>query len=82
MLTDTVFLLPVIAIVFVAEIGSVALQILSKKFRGGKKIFLSSPIHHHFEALGWPETKVTMRFWILGEVAALVGLMLFVLGGP
>jgi phospho-N-acetylmuramoyl-pentapeptide-transferase len=82
MLTDTVFLLPVIAIVFVAEIGSVALQILSKKFRGGKKIFLSSPIHHHFEALGWPETKVTMRFWVLGEVAALVGLMLFILGGP
>jgi phospho-N-acetylmuramoyl-pentapeptide-transferase len=82
MLTDTVFLLPVIAIVFVAEIGSVALQIISKKLRGGKKIFLSSPIHHHFEALGWPETKVTMRFWILGQVAALVGLVLFILGGP
>jgi phospho-N-acetylmuramoyl-pentapeptide-transferase len=82
MLTDTVFLLPVIAIVFVAEIGSVALQLLSKKFRDGKKIFISSPIHHHFEALDWPETKVTMRFWILGQVAALVGLMLFILGGP
>jgi phospho-N-acetylmuramoyl-pentapeptide-transferase len=82
MLTDTVFLLPVIAIVFVAEIGSVALQIISKKLRSGQKIFLSSPIHHHFEALGWPETKVTMRFWILGEVAALVGLVLFILGGP
>jgi len=82
MLTDTVFLLPVIAIVFVAEIGSVALQIISKKLRAGKKIFLSSPIHHHFEALGWPETKVTMRFWILGQVSALVGLTLFILGGP
>jgi phospho-N-acetylmuramoyl-pentapeptide-transferase len=82
MLTDTVFLLPVIAIVFVAEIGSVALQIISKKLRNGKKIFLSSPIHHHFEALGWPETKVTMRFWILGQVASLVGLVLFILGGP
>jgi phospho-N-acetylmuramoyl-pentapeptide-transferase len=82
MLTDTVFLLPVIAVVFVAEIGSVALQIISKKLRSGKKIFLSSPIHHHFEALGWPETKVTMRFWILGQVAALVGLVLFILGGP
>jgi phospho-N-acetylmuramoyl-pentapeptide-transferase len=82
MLTDTVFLLPVIAIVFVAEIGSVALQIISKKLRSGQKIFISSPIHHHFEALGWPETKVTMRFWILGEVAALVGLVLFILGGP
>lgn len=82
MLTDTVFLLPVIAIVFVAEIGSVALQIISKKLRNGQKIFLSSPIHHHFEALGWPETKVTMRFWILGQVASLVGLVLFILGGP
>src|SRR6266404_3317070 len=82
MLTDTVFLLPIIAVVFVAEIGSVALQIISKKLRNGKKIFLSSPIHHHFEALGWPETKVTMRFWILGQVASLVGLVLFILGGP
>lgn len=82
MLTDTVFLLPIIAIVFVAEIGSVALQIISKKLRNGRKLFLSSPIHHHFEALGWPETKVTMRFWILGQVASLVGLVLFILGGP
>jgi phospho-N-acetylmuramoyl-pentapeptide-transferase len=81
MLTDTVFLLPVIGLVFVAEIGSVALQLLSKKFRNGKKIFISSPIHHHFEALEWPETKVTMRFWILGQVSALIGLVLFILGG-
>jgi phospho-N-acetylmuramoyl-pentapeptide-transferase len=82
MLTDTVFLLPVIALVFVVEIGSVALQILSKKLRGGKKIFLSSPIHHHFEALGWPETKVTMRFWVIGQVMAIIGITLFILGGP
>jgi phospho-N-acetylmuramoyl-pentapeptide-transferase len=81
MLTDTVFFLPVIALVFVAEIGSVALQIISKKLRNGKKIFISSPIHHHFEALGWPETKVTMRFWILGQVSAIIGLVLFILGG-
>jgi len=82
MLTDTVFILPVIALVFVAEIGSVTLQIISKKLRGGKKIFLSSPIHHHFEALGWPETKVTMRFWVVGQVAAILGVVLFILGGP
>lgn len=82
MLTDTVFIFPVIALVFVAEIGSVALQIISKKLRHGQRIFLSSPIHHHFEALGWPETKVTMRFWIAGEVVSLVGLVLFILGGP
>lgn len=81
-LTDTVFILPVIALVFVAEIGSVALQLLSKKFRHGKKIFLSSPVHHHFEALGWPETKVTMRFWVIGQVVAIIGVVLFILGGP
>lgn len=81
-LTDTVFILPIIAAVFVVEIGSVLLQIISKKLRGGKKIFLSSPLHHHFEALGWPETKVTMRFWVLGAVASFIGLIVFILGGP
>lgn len=80
MLTDTVLLLPIIALVFVFETGSVILQILSKKLRGGKKIFLSSPIHHHFEAIGWPETKVTMRFWVIGQVAAFTGIILFILG--
>lgn len=82
MLTDTVFLLPIIALVFVAEIGSVTLQIISKKLRNGQKIFLSSPIHHHFEALGWPEAKVTMRFWVVGQVVAIIGVVLFILGGP
>jgi phospho-N-acetylmuramoyl-pentapeptide-transferase len=82
MLTDTVLLLPVIGAVFVIETGSVIVQVISKRLRAGKKIFLSSPLHHHFEALGWPETKVTMRFWIIGEVAALAGLILFILGGP
>ena len=81
MLTDTVMLLPLIGAVFVVETGSVILQIISKRLRG-KKIFLSSPIHHHFEAIGWPETKVTMRFWVVGEVAALVGIITFILGGP
>ena len=80
MYTDTVLLLPVIGIVFVAEAGSVILQFTSKKLRHGKKIFLISPIHHHFEAVGWPEAKVTMRFWVVGEVAALLGLALFVMG--
>ncbi len=80
MLTNTVVLLPVIGILFVAEAGSVVLQILSKKLRNGRKIFKVSPIHHHFEASGWPETKVTMRFWILGQVAGVMGLILFLLG--
>jgi phospho-N-acetylmuramoyl-pentapeptide-transferase len=81
MLTNTVVILPLIGIVFVAEAGSVMLQVASKKLRGGKKLFKSSPIHHHLEASGWPETKVTMRFWVLGQVAAVSGLIIFILGG-
>ncbi len=79
-LTDTVLLLPLIGLVFVAEAGSSLLQILSKKLRHGKKIFKVAPVHHHFEALGWPETKVTMRFWVIGQVAAVLGLIAFLLG--
>lgn len=80
MLTNTVLLLPLIGFVFVAEAGSVVLQVASKRLRHGKKIFRVAPIHHHFEALGWPETKVTMRFWIIGQLAALSGLILFMVG--
>lgn len=80
MLTDAVLLLPIIGIVFVAEAGSSLLQIASKKLRGGKKIFKIAPIHHHFEAIGWPETKVTMRFWIIGQMAAVLGLIVYLLG--
>jgi len=81
MLTDTVVLLPLIGLVFVAETGSVILQIASKKLRGGKKLFKISPIHHHFEASGWPEAKVTMRFWVLGQVFGVMGLIIFLIGG-
>lgn len=80
MITDTVLLLPIIGVVFVAEAGSVILQIASKKLRNGKKIFKVSPVHHHFEASGWPETKVTMRFWLVGAVASLLGLALHIIG--
>ena len=80
MLTDTLVLLPIIGAVFVFETVTVIIQQLSKKFRG-KKIFLSTPIHHHFEAIGWPETKVTMRFWIIGLVAGALGIVLALLGG-
>lgn len=79
MITDTVLLLPIIGAVFVAEAGSVILQVASKKLRNGKKIFKISPIHHHFEASGWPETKVTMRFWVIGAVMSLLGLTLFII---
>lgn len=81
MITDTLVLLPIIGFVFVLDTGSVILQIISKKLRNGKKIFRISPIHHHFEAIGWPETKVTMRFWVIGQVSAVVGLLLAIVGG-
>jgi phospho-N-acetylmuramoyl-pentapeptide-transferase len=77
MQTNTVYVLPIIGAVYVIETGSVIVNRTSKKLRHGKKVFLSSPIHHHFEAIGWPETKITMRFWILGQVAACLGLIVF-----
>ncbi len=80
MLTDSLFLLPIIGFVFVLEGGSSLIQIFSKKvFK--RKIFISAPIHHHLEAQGWPETKVTMRFWVIGQVVGLVGLVLAFAGG-
>ncbi len=80
MQTNTVYVLPIVGAVYVIETGSVVINRLSRKLRHGKKVFLSSPIHHHFEAIGWPETKVTMRFWILGQVATVVGLVVFLIG--
>jgi phospho-N-acetylmuramoyl-pentapeptide-transferase len=81
MQTNTIYVLPIIGAVYVMETGSVIINRTSRKLRGGKKVFLSSPIHHHFEAIGWPETKVTMRFWILGVIAAMVGVLTFVAAG-
>jgi phospho-N-acetylmuramoyl-pentapeptide-transferase len=75
MLTDSVFVLPIIGLVFVLEAGSSAVQIFSKKvFR--RKLFRSAPLHHHLEAIGWPETKVTMRLWVIGAITGCVGLLI------
>ncbi len=74
-LTDSVYVLPIIAGLLVLEVLSVIIQLFSKKFRH-KKVFLSTPIHHHFEALGWPSYKVTMRAWIIGVVLAMLGVAL------
>ncbi len=79
MLTNTVFVLPIIAAVFVVEAASSVLQIFSKKvFK--RKIFISAPLHHHLEALGWPETKVTMRLWVVGQIVGTIGLILALIG--
>ncbi|KKP85764.1 hypothetical protein A3B84_00025 [Candidatus Nomurabacteria bacterium RIFCSPHIGHO2_02_FULL_35_13] len=78
-LTDSVLILPVVAMPLVISSGSVILQTISKKFRDGKKVFRIAPLHHHFEALGWPSYKVTMRFWILSIAFSIIGIILAVI---
>jgi phospho-N-acetylmuramoyl-pentapeptide-transferase len=78
MLTNTALFLPFFASIMIFESVTVIIQLLSKKFRG-KKVFLSTPIHHHFEALGWPESQITMRFWIITIVTTTIGLALYFL---
>ena len=78
MLTNTALFLPFFGLILVGESLSVIIQVLSKKFRK-KKVFLSAPIHHHFQGLGWPESQITMRFWIISAVATTLGLVLFFL---
>jgi len=78
MLTNSALLLPVIGFLFVLESLSVIVQVLSKKIRG-KKIFLSSPLHHHLEAIGWPEPKIVMRFWVIAAVTGVAGLIMAIL---
>lgn len=78
-LTNTVLLLPIIAFpLFITSLSSI-IQMLSKKFRNGKKILLVAPLHHHFEALGWPKYKVTMRYWIVSIITTSLGVILALL---
>jgi phospho-N-acetylmuramoyl-pentapeptide-transferase len=79
MLTNSVFALFLIVFIYILESGSAAIQLFSKRFFG-RKVFLAAPIHHHFEAKGWPETKVTMRAWIFTLVTAIVGVIFGILG--
>ncbi|MBU1167669.1 phospho-N-acetylmuramoyl-pentapeptide-transferase [Patescibacteria group bacterium] len=79
MLTNTVVILPILAFPLVLESVSVLIQLPYKKLTG-KRIFLSTPIHHHFEAKGWPEPKVVMRFWIIASISAVVGLAIGLIG--
>lgn len=76
MLTNSVLFLPFFGFILVIESLSVIIQTVSKKVRK-KKVFLSAPIHHHFEALGWHESRVTMRFWIISAVMCIFGLVIF-----
>ena len=78
-LTDTVLVLPIIAFPLLATAASDVIQLTSKKFRNGKKVFRIAPLHHHFEALGWPAYKVTMRYWIISIIMALIGMVIALL---
>lgn len=79
LLTNSVVALPFLVIIYVFESASVVIQLFSKKFFK-RKVFLSAPIHHHFEAKGWPETKVTVRFWIINAAFAVLGLLIGIIG--
>ena len=77
-----IFVLPIVALPLLITTLSVIIQTLSKKFRNGKKVFLVAPLHHHFEAKGWPSYKVTMRYWILSIIFAIIGVTIAFLGKP
>jgi len=79
MLTNNALVLFVIVFVYVLESGSVMIQLASKKFFG-KKVFLAAPLHHHFEAKGWPEPKVVMRAWVFTMMTALIGVVIAIFG--
>src|SRR6202795_172469 len=76
LITGQILVLPLIGLIFVLETGSVILQVAYFKATGGRRIFLMSPIHHHFELAGWDEEKITLRFWIVGILAGLLGVTL------
>lgn len=78
-LTKSVLVLMIIAFPLLAASGSVIIQLLSKKYLG-RKVFRVAPIHHHFEALGWPPYKVTMRFWVISIVLAIIGMVIALAG--
>ncbi len=75
-----ILVLPIIAFPLIMTSLSDVIQLSSKKLRNGKKIFRVAPIHHHFEAIGWPSYKVTMRYWIISIVLAVLGMILALIG--
>ena len=79
MMTNSLIVLLIVGAVFIAETLSVIIQLFSKKFFK-KKVFLIAPVHHHFEKKGWGESKVTMRFWIIGAMFAVVGTIIGLIG--
>jgi phospho-N-acetylmuramoyl-pentapeptide-transferase len=81
LITGQVLILPLIGVIFVLEVASDVIQVGSYKIRG-KRVFRMAPLHHHFELGGWDEEKITMRFWIVGALAGMLGVTLFVASIP
>jgi phospho-N-acetylmuramoyl-pentapeptide-transferase len=77
LITGQILILPIVGLVFVIETLSVVVQVTYFKLTGGKRIFRMSPLHHHYELAGWDEEKITLRFWIVGIIAGLIGVTLF-----
>lgn len=82
LITGQILVLPLIGIIFVLETASVILQVAYFRLTGGRRLFRMSPIHHHFELGGWDEEKITIRFWIVAILAALLGVTLFMATQP
>ena len=76
LMTGQWLLLPIVGFMFIAEVLSVILQVGYFKLTGGKRIFKMAPLHLHFELLGWSETQVTQRFWLIGILTAMLGIAL------
>jgi len=79
-LTESVVTLPIIAFPLFVTVLVNVIQLGSKKFRQGKKVFHIAPLHHHFEALGWSPAKVVMRYWVIGVIMAVVGMIITLVG--
>jgi phospho-N-acetylmuramoyl-pentapeptide-transferase len=77
LITGQILILPLVGLVFVIETLSVVIQVAYFKSTGGKRIFRMSPLHYHYELMGWDEEKITLRFWIVGIIAGLIGVTLF-----
>ena len=77
LITGQILVLPLIGLIFVIETASVIIQVTYFKLTGGKRLFRFTPIHYHFELAGWDEEKITLRFWIVGILAGLLGVTLF-----
>jgi phospho-N-acetylmuramoyl-pentapeptide-transferase len=79
-LANAAIVMLVIALPLIVTSASSLIQILSKRLRGGKKVFIVAPLHNHFQAIGWPATKVTMRYWVISAVLSVLGVILHLVG--